>query len=141
VLSTRERALSAINKPAPYGPDIDLSKYRLDEPGVEEAGELDSTVLNAASRVGLESTGLAYVQSNERALYTAIAKALEKYSVLVLPTREALTRKPHARSLAWRLLDPASDKYTAHAYLYGGELGTLYTCRLVLKFQYPYTHV
>lgn len=123
MLSTRERALSSINKPATYGPDIDLSKYRLDEPGVEEASELDSTVLNAASRVGLESTGLAYVQSNERALYTAIAKALEKYSVLVLPTREALTRKPHARSLAWKLLDPASDKYTAYAYLYGGEVG------------------
>jgi Fe-S cluster assembly scaffold protein SufB len=113
----------ALEKPAPYGPDIDLSKYKLEEAVVEEARDIDPGVASAAPRVGLEAGKLMYVQANERALYTAMAKALSKYGVLVLPTREALEKIPKARELSWRLVNPARDKYTAAAYLYGGEVG------------------
>jgi len=52
-----------------------------------------------------------------------MAKLLEKYGVIVLPTKEALLRKPFARELSWKLVGPTKDKYTAFAYLYGGEVG------------------
>ncbi|MEM3993271.1 MAG: SufD family Fe-S cluster assembly protein [Desulfurococcaceae archaeon] len=113
----------ALIKPALYGPDIDLSKYKLEEAVVEEARDVDPGVASAAPRVGLEPGKLMYVQSNERALYTAMARALSKYGVIVAPTREGLEKKPLAKELAWRLVNPASDKYTASAYLYGGEVG------------------
>lgn len=118
-----ERVLKALEKPALYGPDIDLSKYRIEEPGVEEVREVDQVVVNTASRVGLDSSSLAYIQKNEQALATMMTKLLEKYGVVVLPTREALTKESIARELAWRLVDPAGDKYTAFTYLYGGEVG------------------
>ncbi|MEM1873219.1 MAG: SufD family Fe-S cluster assembly protein, partial [Acidilobaceae archaeon] len=62
-----------------------------------------------------------------------------------MPLRAALEKTDLARELAWRLVKPDADKYTALAYLQGGELGyfiyvpkgvrvptPLYTC-LVLK--------
>jgi len=114
----------ALEKPAPYGPDVDLSKYRLEEVVVEGVGEVvDPGVSSAAPRVGLSADKLAYVQANERVLYTTLARALSKYGVVVTSTREAAERYPRARELIWRLVDPASDKYTAAAYLYGGEAG------------------
>jgi len=113
----------ALEKPAPYGPDLDLSKYKIEEPGVEETREVDPSLLKATSRVGLDASSLAYAQRNEQALATAMAKLLEKYGVIVLPTKEALLRKPFARELSWKLVGPTKDKYTAFAYLYGGEVG------------------
>lgn len=118
-----EEVKKALEKPAPYGPDIDLYKYKLEDAVVEELREVDPQAASAAPRVGLNPEKLMYVQVNERALYTAMAKALSKYGVLVLPTREALEKYPRARELAWRLVNPAADKYTAAAYLYGGEVG------------------
>ena len=122
-MSRRELVLKALNKPSPYGPDIDLERYRIDEPGVEEARDLDPPIITAASRVGLETPKLAYIQSNERALYTALVKTLSKYGAVVMSTREALEKKPLVKELVWRLVDPATDKYTAYAYLHGGEVG------------------
>jgi len=123
----------ALNKPALYGPDIDLLKYKLEEAVVEEARDVDPGVASAAPRVGLEPGKLMYVQSNERALYMAMARALSKYGVIVAPTREGLEKKPLVKEIAWRLVNPASDKYTASAYLYGGRSRLLHICSTIYK--------
>lgn len=119
----RDLVKQALNKPAIYGPDIDLSKYRVEEVDISELGEPESPLVDASKKVGLDLGRAAYVQSNERAMYTALARALSKYGVVLMPTREALERFPRARELAWRLLDPTSDKYVAFANLHGGEAG------------------
>ena len=122
----RTRALKALNKKAAYGPDIDISQYELEEPRVE--GDLRAvkgkSVLRAVERVGIDSlkrTG--YLQVNETAYYKLMEKALSKYGVKVMPLRIALEKLDLAKELAWSLVSPDYDKYTAAAYLYGGELG------------------
>lgn len=113
----------ALEKPASYGPDIDIHRYKLEEATVGELREPDPVLSSATPRVGLSTDKLMYVQVNERALYSALARALSKYGVIMLPTREALEKLPRARELAWKLMEPTRDKYTAAAYLYGGEAG------------------
>ncbi|MEM4718307.1 MAG: SufD family Fe-S cluster assembly protein [Desulfurococcaceae archaeon] len=119
----KEFVKQALNKPAIYGPDIDLFKYRVEEVDISELKEPETSLVDATRRVGLDTDRLAYVQTNERAMYTALAKTLSKYGAVVMPTRDALERFPKARELAWGLLDPTSDKYVAFANLYGGEVG------------------
>ncbi|MEM1529079.1 MAG: SufD family Fe-S cluster assembly protein, partial [Desulfurococcaceae archaeon] len=117
-----EEIKKALDKPAKYGPDIDLQRYKLEDVLIEEVKEIaDPGVVSAAPRVGLASDKLTYVQANEKVLYTAMTRALSKYGVLVLSTREAVERFPRASDLVWRLVDPTTDKYVAAAYLYGGE--------------------
>ncbi|MEM1843352.1 MAG: SufD family Fe-S cluster assembly protein [Desulfurococcaceae archaeon] len=119
-----EEIKKALDKPAKYGPDIDLQRYKLEDVLIEEVKEIaDPGVVSAAPRVGLASDKLTYVQANEKVLYTAMTRALSKYGVLVLSTREAVERFPRASDLVWRLVDPTTDKYVAAAYLYGGEAG------------------
>ncbi|MEM2171547.1 MAG: SufD family Fe-S cluster assembly protein [Desulfurococcaceae archaeon] len=119
-----EEIKKALDKPAKYGPDIDLQRYKLEDVLIEEVKEIaDPGVVSAAPRVGLASDKLTYVQANEKVLYTAMTRALSKYGVLVLSTREAVERFPRASDLVWRLVDPTTDKYVAAAYLYGGEVG------------------
>ncbi|MEM1628070.1 MAG: SufD family Fe-S cluster assembly protein [Desulfurococcaceae archaeon] len=124
-MASREDAEKALSKPAPYGPDIDLSKYRIEEPstGLLDSSVLDNRILSTTERVGINIKSIAYLQANETALYSAMAKALSKYGVIVKPLREALKEYEFSRKLAWSLVDPTSDKYTAAAYLYGGEIG------------------
>ncbi|MEM4487615.1 MAG: SufD family Fe-S cluster assembly protein [Desulfurococcaceae archaeon] len=113
----------ALEKPARFGPDIDLSKYRVEEAVVDETAQLSPQITSAAPRVGVSPDRVAYAQANERALYTAMTSALSKYGVTVMPTADAIRKTSRARELSWRLVNPASDKYTASAYLYGGEVG------------------
>ena len=117
--------VEALQKPAPYGPDIDLSKYEFKEARVEsDTSVVSKTELKKVTmRVGMDAQPPSYLQLNETAIYKAVQKALEKYNVIVMPLRIALERVEIARELSWKLIKPEADKYTAHAYLYGGELG------------------
>lgn len=122
-MNKRSEVEKALEKPAEYGPDIDLSRYIIGEASIEEAGDIGSEISFATDKVGVDPGRVAYAQIDERALYTALAKMLSKYNVVVRPTRDAIRFTDLAKAIAWRLVDPASDKYTAAAYLYGGEVG------------------
>lgn len=122
-MGLREDIKRALERPAIYGPDIDLSKFKMEEASIDESTSLDPAITSATPRVGLSVDRLVYAQANERALYTAMARALSKYGVVVVPTVNAIRSSPRARELSWALVDPATDKYTASAYLYGGEVG------------------
>jgi len=116
----------ALMKPAVYGPDIDLDKYVAGTPETSVFNSEDEVPLearSAAGRFGINPGMAQYIQVNETALYRSLEKMLGKYGVRIMPTREAIGRIDLARGLAWRLVDPRVDKYTASAYLYGGEIG------------------
>lgn len=123
--SGKARVIEALQKPAPYGPDIDLGRYEFEEARVEGDPSVlsESGLERAAMRVGMDSSSPSYIQLNQMAIYRAIHRALEKYNVTIMPLREALEKLEVARELSWKLIKPETDKYTAHAYLYGGELG------------------
>jgi len=115
-----------LKKPSPYGPDVDLSMYEVGEPRVE--GGLDDVVSRGigevTARIGVsEAPKLSYVQVNESAFYRLMEDALRKYGVRVVPLKLALERFNYVKDLSWRLVAPDTDKYTAFAYLYGGEVG------------------
>lgn len=122
-MSRRNDIEKALEKPADHGPDIDLSKYIIEEAVIEEAGDISSEISFIPEKVGIEPSRIAYAQIDETALYTAMAKMLSKYNVILMPTKEAIKVVDLAKEIAWKLVDPASDKYTAAAYLHGGEVG------------------
>jgi len=121
----RELVEKALEKPSPYGPDIDLSKYKLGEPSVDflEEQKLGGEIAETLSRVSLQSSNISYLQVDETALYKALEKTLSKYGVIIMPLKLALEKYDIARKISWRIVDPSADKYTAAAHLYGGEVG------------------
>jgi len=116
--------IKALEKPSPFGPDIDLSNYVLGEPKIHDKLEVGDDFIKASSRVGLEDDSkLNYVQIDESAMYDALRESLRKYNVRILPLKKALEEFTYVKDLVWRLVRPDLDKYTAANYLYGGELG------------------
>lgn len=145
----RAEVEKALSKPSPFGLDVDVLKYVVEEPSVEElkALELEEPVRSASTRLGFNGVKPSYVQVDQTALYKLLERRLRGYGVIVAPLRTALEKMDYAKRIAWRLVDPRSDKYTALAYLRGGELGyfiyvppnvkvdvPIYTC-LVLRLE------
>jgi len=118
-----EAVRRALSKRAEYGPDIDLSRYRMGRPRVEEGVPGGALLEEARRRVGLDPRGISYFQVGETAFYRAMEASLRRFGVVVKPLRIALEEDERARRIAWSLVPPDKDKYTAAAYLYGGELG------------------
>ncbi|MEM0380920.1 MAG: SufD family Fe-S cluster assembly protein [Desulfurococcaceae archaeon] len=123
--SIKNSVLKALDKPAEYGPDIDLSEYDIDKPVVDDltVDKLSQDVLKATDRISFNVDNISYIQVNEQALYRIMEKQLSKYGVKIMPLNKALEEYSFARELAWRIIEPDRDKYTAYTYLYGGELG------------------
>ncbi len=138
----------ALNKPALYGPDIDLSKYEVEEPEIKDSiTNTDTKLVEAANRVGLSSLEkISYIQVNESAMFRFLQKMLKEYGVVVMPLKKALEEYDLAKKLSWNIVRPDLDKYTASAYLYGGEIGyfvyvppktrvplPIYTCLVITR--------
>lgn len=118
-----EGVKAALSKPAPFGVDIDLSKFRVERATIA-SGEPESFVAESAKqRVGVEIEKASYVQVGETVFARVMAAKFAELGVVVKPLRKALEEDELPRKLAWSLVDPATDKYTAYAYSYGGELG------------------
>ncbi len=121
----RKDVEKALDKPSPYGPDIDLSRYRLEEPEVStlEDERLENNVIKAMDRVSFNLDSVSYLQVNENALYRAMEKQLSRFGARIMPLKKAVEEIDIVKKLAWRIIDPTTDKYTAATYLYGGEIG------------------
>ncbi|MEM0377205.1 MAG: SufD family Fe-S cluster assembly protein [Thermofilum sp.] len=118
-----ERVRAALTKPAPFGVDVDLSKFGVGRTAIV-SGEPDRLLAESArQRVGVELEKASYVQVGETVFARAMAAKLAKLGVVVKPLRRALEEDELPRKLAWSIIDPATDKYTAYAYSYGEELG------------------
>lgn len=102
------RARAALDKPAEYGPDVDVR-------GFAEAvgrGDYDPSRLE---EVGVDlSSGAYYLQVDQNYF-----KYLSRLSgVEVMSTKDFVENYPdEAREYFWRLIDPGADKYTALAAL------------------------
>ncbi|OPL14509.1 MAG: hypothetical protein AVO39_09050 [delta proteobacterium MLS_D] len=115
-----EKARSARQKAAAYGPDIDLDSYTVESPSHEVIDDLDRLSDSDKERMllaGIESdTGErsgSYIQKDGVPVYTAsLQEGLE-----VIPIREALEKFDWLADYYWKLIDVDTDKYTARARL------------------------
>lgn len=119
----RERALKALEKASPYGPDLDLSRYVVARPPLSQENPPESLMASLEEKVGVKPEQLSYLQWGETALARIMAERFRSVGIIVEPLEQALKKNELAQRLAWRLVDPDTDKYTAHTYLYGGEAG------------------
>ncbi|UNQ73892.1 SufD family Fe-S cluster assembly protein [Infirmifilum sp. NZ] len=117
-----EDIVKALSKPSPHGPDLDLAAYKVAKPELGEGG--GALVEESIQRkVGVRPEQLSYLQVGETVLARVMSERFRSIGVVVEPLTRALKENKLASSLSWRLVDPATDKYTAHTYLYGGEAG------------------
>ncbi|MHA1736069.1 MAG: SufB/SufD family protein [Candidatus Thorarchaeota archaeon] len=122
----RERAKRALNRPAKYGNDLDLSEYQFDTVGsktlsIEEVPEEDKAL---AEEVGFDPTEQSVAGSfmqfdNESFLADVLIK---QEGLEVLPTPVALQKYNWLTDYLWRAVPVDADKYTAASELqgYGG---------------------
>ncbi|MHA1652829.1 MAG: SufB/SufD family protein [Candidatus Thorarchaeota archaeon] len=122
----RERAKRALNRPAKYGNDLDLSEYQFDTVGsktlsIEEVPEEDKAL---AEEVGFDPTEQSVAGSfmqfdNESFLADVLIK---QEGLEVLPTPVALQKYDWLTDYLWRAVPVDADKYTAASELqgYGG---------------------
>ena len=114
-----ERAKSALSKPAPYGVDLDIEPYLKAPLAGKPVGEEAVAEAEEAAR---EAVGF---EPSARAKYVQLDQAYFKYmsrlpGVEVKRLEDFVDENPdEAREYVWRLVDPASDKYTALAALKG----------------------
>lgn len=136
----RRRATKALHKRAVYGPDIDIEKYEMEEPevieGLEEAE--GNIIRGLSSQLGfVKAPPLSYIQVDVRAYYSTLSPIFKEYGVIVKPLSIAIKDDPRVAKLIWNLVPVDTDKYTAAAYLYGGEIGYYVYIPPGVKFPYP----
>lgn len=113
--AVRGEALKALDRAAPYGPDIDVREYlglRVREPAKLEIGRVEGVGidLRRARRTAM------YMQVDGR-----VVESLSRLSgVEVTTVEDFIGNYPDiAKELLWRLIKPGQDKYTAIAALKG----------------------
>lgn len=114
-----KRARAAKDKPAKFGPDIELASYTLEAPeyGEKPLGELDvvdrERLLNAGVDVsGRERSG-SFIQVDSSVVHAAPTQE----GIEVLSTRKALDTYDWLEEYLWKLVEVDADKYTARAEL------------------------
>lgn len=108
----RDRAKKALDRPAQYGPDVDLSKFGGFYAAVEE-----DAALKVAEGAGVSAKAPAfYIQAdNVYFKYLSRIPGVEVYRV----EEFVETHRDVAKDYLWRLVPPDMDKYTAAAALRG----------------------
>lgn len=108
----RERAKAALNKPAPHGPDVDVTQF-----GDGRTPTSEEAVAAVANKVGVSMGAPAYYIQGDSAYFRYLSRipGVEVYRV-----EEFADAYPDlAREYLWRLVPPDLDKYTAVAALRG----------------------
>jgi len=110
------RARSAIDRPSPYGPDIDLNEVLSIEasPGID----VEKAYSESAKKLGLSGATMsgAYIQIDS---FIKLAKSLYP-GLEVVPIEQAVDEMwDEVAEYFWKAVDPATDKYTAVTALKG----------------------
>jgi Fe-S cluster assembly scaffold protein SufB len=121
MLRREKKAKSALNKPARYGPDLDLSKYRrIEERGAHTRSDLAKEASEQAIKVGVDLTHKdragTYLQVDQGAVLQLV-KETYRGVVEVTTTSEALGKHPWLKDYWWKAVPVDADKYTALAEL------------------------
>jgi uncharacterized protein len=120
--SLRERALAARDRPAPYGPDVDLAHFNRPEARAQVASlrSLHSQIREAALLAGIDAEEVersaSYFQIDYSAIYQNIQHAYQG-QIELMTTQEALQRYDWLRDYWWKAVEVDADKYTAAAEL------------------------
>lgn len=120
--SLRERALAARDRPAPYGPDVDLTQFNKPEARapVESLRSLHTQIREAALLAGIVTEeadrAASYFQVDYSAIYQRIQQAYQD-QIELMTTQEALQRYEWLRDYWWKAVEVDADKYTAAAEL------------------------
>jgi len=115
----KKKAQAAVNKPARYGPDIDLEKYSTEAPEYpqKDLKEIDILDLETLLNAGVDITGSgrsgSFVQVDRSVIHTSQTDE----GIEVLPTRKALEIYPWLEEYMWKLVPVDQDKFTARAAL------------------------
>ena len=120
-MNIREIAEKALNKPSPYGPDVEIENF-IKPDKLVESDEVYDQALKIGSRIGFSGVEISkapYLQVDEKVLTKHLKQTLEKYGVIVLPIGEALKKFDWVRNYYWKLIPVDLDKYTAAVELYG----------------------
>jgi len=112
----KSRAQAAVDKPAAYGSDIDLTRYSGEAREctyVEDLSDIEGLDAEELARSGVEISGRersgSFVQVDKTIIHR---KALGK-GVEVLGTREALRKYGWLKGYYWNVVPVDADKYTA----------------------------
>ncbi|MGB9894958.1 MAG: SufB/SufD family protein [Thermoproteota archaeon] len=132
-----ERAKVALSKPSPYGPDLDLSRFKSFKALEEKVRleDLDEKIIKKAEEVGFSydqsSRSGSYFQLNNSPIYVrSRTKGLEIYSL------EDALKIEEVKEKIWKAVPIDSDKFTAFASLVG-KAGYVIIVRKGVKVDYP----
>jgi Fe-S cluster assembly scaffold protein SufB len=116
--SRREKALSAENKKAPLGDDVNIAGY--ESQSVPEPRQIDTAEIPEKDRQTILSTGVTlddvsqrsgtFVQIDNQPMHTAI----KQEGIEVMATSQALSQYDWLKDYFWKAVAPDTDKYTAH---------------------------
>jgi len=109
-----EEIRKALEKPAKYGVDLDLSRYEFGE--AEEFTEIDKDVNKRGMEVGVDLDKKESLSTFLHVDYSTVYKSVQrqfKRDLELMTVDEALKRYDWVRDLFWKLRDPCEDKYTA----------------------------
>lgn len=114
--SSDERIRRALNKPAEYGVNLDLSAFRpapKDIKAISKFEEISSGERKFMEEVGFTGnfTAGGYLQIDQKAVLKRLG-----FDGLKVKTVSEMTQDERSEHL-WKLIDPATDKYTATVYL------------------------
>lgn len=120
----RSLAESAREKPATFGPDLDLDNFdaAADAQSVDSLASLEKQVREAALGIGFDSSeegrSGSYFQMDRSPIYRKVEEAFDN-KLEIMSTEEALVRYPELmyEKCYWRNVAPDKDKYTAQVAL------------------------
>jgi Fe-S cluster assembly scaffold protein SufB len=110
----------AIEKPAPFGPDLDLGAFSRKAtawrpcPVSALPEDIARRVLSVGVRAGGEERAGTYFQIDHSVVSKAVQRTF-RGKVEIMSTGEALKRYPWVKKYWWKLVNPDADKYTALA--------------------------
>ncbi|MCL2707144.1 MAG: SufD family Fe-S cluster assembly protein [Dehalococcoidia bacterium] len=121
IKSCREKAISARDKKAASGDDVDLDKYEshaAQAPQNNTIASISSDIKQAALSTGVmlddqsQRSGT-FVQIDNRPMHSAAAQE----GIEVMATSEALAKYAWMKDYLWKAVDVDTDKFTAHTEL------------------------
>lgn len=118
-----ERAISAKDKPAKHGPDVDLARFIApsEKPEVESLESLSRQIREAALYAGVETEAPnrsgTYFQVDHSVIYKKVAEAFEG-KLEIMSIEDALERYPWMEEYWWKAVQVDTDKFTALAELH-----------------------
>jgi len=120
--TSKDDALRAINKPAAYGPDLDVNQYSRQPKNWEPCpiSSLPKEILERILEVGVlperENRAASFFQIDHSVIFRAVQSLFED-KVEIMSAREALEKYDWLKDYWWKIVSVDTDKYTALAEL------------------------